>query len=240
MGLARLFDEKEVLRVTTLASPELLCRALDERFGAADWDDACVARMKPLMLADLHDGVSDEYSTAESIAVLYYRAGGEVTHEMRERLGQYTKGGLLAELRRVWDRASPSGRAADSLSFADFYEALMGRYFASPSAPDTKACLRLLDSSGDGMMQFDEIAWLAAAAVRLHRPPDLAALVDAVFARMLLPMLKSRGGSGGSANRVDYTARGGGALCGTDTTTPRRARHGVSPSPARRRQPSPQ
>eukprot|EP00928_Gymnodinium_smaydae_P078624 TRINITY_DN62737_c0_g1_i1.p1 TRINITY_DN62737_c0_g1~~TRINITY_DN62737_c0_g1_i1.p1 ORF type:complete len:819 (+),score=97.70 TRINITY_DN62737_c0_g1_i1:62-2518(+) len=207
-GLGAMFCQEEHARITTISSPELLRRRLSDLFGDQSWEESAIMRMKNIMLEDLYNGVRLEYTSAVGLGTLYERAGGTITKSILDviisQLGELSgrQSELLKELRDLWSSVS-QGEESDRLSPSDFYEGFMGRYFGTPSAPNTQACLAVLDKDSNGFISWKEFAWRGQFVLRQFEPSSVDELLDGIFEHLLLPMLKSKHAIG-PYTRVDY------------------------------------
>ena len=82
-SMAAFFGEEPVMRITTLASPEMIVERLQNLFGEDPQFTIKIAKkMKEMMLEDLHANRKEEYMSAVGLAVLFDRSGGKMTEKM--------------------------------------------------------------------------------------------------------------------------------------------------------------
>ena len=88
-SLAKFFGEEPVMRMTTLASPEMIAKRLQNLFGNdPQFTEEMGKKMKAKMLEDLHANRKEEYMSEVGIAMLFDRSGGKLTEKMREVVAQ--------------------------------------------------------------------------------------------------------------------------------------------------------
>jgi len=214
------------VEIPALASPEDLKCELTKHFGEATWNDYAIARMKTIMMDDVHSDIHLDYNTASGIGTLYERAGGYLTPEMRHKIldrleiegFSEMQTQLFHELRGLWDGVAQEDGDDENLDWASFYEGFMGRYFSSLAAPDTQACLQVLDLAGDGVISWDELAWRACFVIREYEPEDMEGVLNGIFVRLLIPMMKSRRAIG-PETRLDRRAVGDALPCSAELSS---------------------
>ena len=84
-NMAEFFGEQPVMRMSTLASPAMIVKRLQNLFGEdPQFTEERAQRMKEVMLEDLHANRKEEYMSAVGLAVLFRRSGGKLTEKMRD------------------------------------------------------------------------------------------------------------------------------------------------------------
>ena len=84
-SMAAFFGEEPVMRITTLASPEMIVERLQNLFGEdPQFTEERAKRMKEVMLEDLHANRKEEYMSAVGLAVLFDKSGGKMTEKMSD------------------------------------------------------------------------------------------------------------------------------------------------------------
>ena len=83
-ALAKLFGTTPPVRISTLASDNLIVKRLKQVFGEDDQFTLDIAaKMHALIIGDLVGNQKKEYMSAKSLADLFERAGGSITDKMR-------------------------------------------------------------------------------------------------------------------------------------------------------------
>ena len=81
--MAEFFGEKRPIRISTLASTQMIVDNLKRLFGDnPDFTLDRAEQMKQVMIKDLTEGRKEEYASKMGAAVLYDRSGGKLTAEM--------------------------------------------------------------------------------------------------------------------------------------------------------------
>ena len=84
-SLQRFFGEKPVMRITELADANMLRKALVTHFGEDPQFTLDIGeKMKEMILKDLIDNRKEEYQSRVGLAMLFDRAGGQMTEHMCE------------------------------------------------------------------------------------------------------------------------------------------------------------
>ncbi|XP_052779242.1 uncharacterized protein LOC128216661 [Mya arenaria] len=199
--LASFFGETAPIRITTVASPEMIRLHLVNLFGkdkSFTFDQAY--KMKKVMLADLRRGRKEEYMSKVGLAILLDRSGGKVTPAMRDAIESDTlltphAQNLLTEIRARWDewdlKEDEKDRGDNMLQFDSFYNAFMAPYFSCYRCNDTRKGLQCLDMDSDGMVDWSE--FLVYLKWALHQYPDVrdsSELIDVAFRKGLIPAMR--------------------------------------------------
>lgn len=95
--LAEFFGERVGLRMTTLATAEMIVMKLEEEFGKQkSFTHEMAENMRAVMLKDLNTNRKEEYHSALGLAVLFDRAGGKLTGPMSDAIEKVST--ILAEV----------------------------------------------------------------------------------------------------------------------------------------------
>ncbi|WAR25886.1 hypothetical protein MAR_011590 [Mya arenaria] len=199
--LASFFGETAPVRITTLASPEMVRSHLVNLFGEdKSFTVEQAYAMKEVMLADLRSGRKEEYMSKVGLAILFDRSGGKVTPAMRDAIESDTlltphAQNLLAEIRARWDewdlKEDEKDRGDNMLLFDSFYNAFMAPYFSCYRCNDTKKALQCLDMDSDGQVDWSE--FLVYLKWALHQYPEVRSsieLIDVAFQKGLIPAMR--------------------------------------------------
>ncbi|CAH1796032.1 unnamed protein product [Owenia fusiformis] len=194
--LADFFGVKAPVRITTMASAEMIKQRLINLFGEdSQFNLEIATRMKEIILEDLRSNRRVEYMSSFGLAVLFDRAGGSLTADMRDRItavGQkepHVKY-LIGEIRKIWDEldAREENERDDMLAFDSFYHGFMAQYFASYRTKETKQALKALDMDVDGKVDWNEfkvyLTWAANEYPETETPEDLLVIV---FTEAIIP-----------------------------------------------------
>ena len=88
-SLQKFFDSKPVMRITELADAKMIVRALNDYFGDDPQFNLEIAgKMKELILKDLNENRKEEYQSRFGLAMLFDRAGGQMTEKMSESIAK--------------------------------------------------------------------------------------------------------------------------------------------------------
>ena len=197
-SMADFFGEEPVMRMTTLASPEMIATRLKNVFGAdRQFTSERGQKMKEVMLRDLHNNRKEEYMSAVGLALLFDRSGGKLTKIMSEVIAQdepkkvHAKE-LIAEIRAMWDvRDLRDGKKDDQLEFDAFYNGFMGPYFGCYRCDETKRALKAMDMDADGTVDWEEFALYLKWAIRQYPQTKTAEeLLSIIFRKGLIPAMQ--------------------------------------------------
>ena len=198
-SMAAFFGEKPIMRMTTLASPEMIATRLKNVFG----DDPQFTaergkRMLEVMLEDLHKNRKEEYMSAVGLALLFDRSGGSLTDKMSEVIAQdepkkVHAQELIAEIRKMWDEwdLREDGKRDDKLEFDAFYNGFMGPYFGCYRCDETKKALKAIDMDEDGTVDWEEFALYLKWAIRQYSETKTAEeLLSIAFRKGVIPAMQ--------------------------------------------------
>ena len=197
-SMADFFGEEPVMRMTTLASPEMIATRLKNVFGAdRQFTSERGQKMKEVMLRDLHNNRKEEYMSAVGLALLFDRSGGKLTKKMSEVIAQdepkkvHAKE-LIAEIRAMWDEWDlRDGKKDDQLEFDAFYNGFMGPYFGCYRCDETKRALKAMDMDADGTVDWEEFALYLKWAIRQYPQTKTAEeLLSIAFRKGLIPAMQ--------------------------------------------------
>lgn len=198
-NIAEFFEEKPLMRITTLASPHMIATRLTNLFGEdPQFTEERGQKMKEVMLQDLHQNRKEEYMSAVGLAMLFDRSGGKLTPKMSEVIaaeepkrvhGQE----LLAEIRAMWDEwdLREDGKRDDALSFDSFYNGFMAPFFGCYRCDETKRALKAIDMDADGTVDWNEFAVYLKWAIRQYPQTKTAEkLLSIAFRKGLIPAMQ--------------------------------------------------
>jgi Ca2+-binding EF-hand superfamily protein len=198
-SMAEFFGEKPVMRMTTLASPQMVVDRLTNLFGKDP--QFTLERAKAMlakMLEDLRNGRKEEYMSKVGLAVLFDRSGGKLTGEMSDAIAadkpkRIHINELLAEIRKMWDEwdLSDEVQGDDKLEFDSFYNGFMAPYFGCYRCDETKRALKAIDMDEDGSVDWNEFAlYLKWAARQYPDVKDAEELLSIAFRKGLIPAMQ--------------------------------------------------
>lgn len=196
--LAKFFGEKPLMRMTTLASAEMIITRLKNIFGEdPQFTIERGTRMKEVMLEDLHKNIKEEYMSAAGLAQLFDRSGGQLTGEMADVLAQDKPRKahaqvLIAEVRAMWDEWDlRDGERDDKLEFDAFYNGFLAPYFGCYRCDETKQALKAMDMDEDGSVDWNEFAVYLKWAMRQYPETKTAEdLLSVAFRKGLIPAMQ--------------------------------------------------
>ncbi|CAG2220393.1 unnamed protein product [Mytilus edulis] len=197
---AEFFEEQAPIRITTLSSAKMVVTKLVNYFG--ENEDFTIERanlMKEVMLEDLRANRKEEYMSKCGLAVLFDRAGGKLTDEIRDEIANdpiKTPHGqnLLKEIRERWDEWDLKDKVQGDnlLDFDSFYNGFMAPYFACYRCNDTKKALQALDMDSDNSVDWSEFCVFLKWALKQYPKTILTAddLLEVAFRKGLIPCMR--------------------------------------------------
>ena len=198
--LAKFFGEEAPKRISTLASPDMVLARLKNLFGDEEQFTLSIAtEMKKLMIDDLRNNRKEEYMSKVGLAILFDRAGGSMTQEMRDVIDKVevhtlTHQQLLKDVRKMWDtwdlQEASELQGDDCLEFDSFYNGFMAPYFGCFRCDDTRKGLRAIDMDSDGRIDWNEFSLYLKWA--LHQYPnikDADELLSVTFRKGIIPAM---------------------------------------------------
>ena len=199
-NLADFFGVKAPTRITTLSSPRMVKQLLIDTFEACEQftDDIAVA-MKAKMIEDLEANRKEEYMSAVGLAVLFDRAGGEMTAKMSDAIAktklksEFHEKLINTDVREIWDdwdSREVGRRNDDCLEFYSFYNAFMSPYFGCYECDDAKKALQAIDMDVDNRVDWNEFCVYLKWAVREYPSiDDVEELLTTAFQKGLIPAM---------------------------------------------------
>lgn len=197
--LAEFFGVETPNRITTLASPEMICDRLKHFYGSdSQFTEDIGLKMKETMLEDLRSGRKEEYNSEVGIAVLFDRSGGSLTEKMANIIAEVDvraphHQALIKEIRKEWDFWDTQDRVQkdDRLQFDSFYHGFMQPYFGCYRCVTTKKSLQALDMDEDGYVDWNEFLVYVKWALRQYPSvPNADELMAIVFEKGLIPAMR--------------------------------------------------
>ena len=132
------------------------------------------------------------------LALLFDRAGGSLTEDMRdiiaeEKLEHSNAERLLKEIRAQWDEwdLHDEVQGDEMLEYNSFYNGFMAPYFSCYRCTDTIKALKALDMDADGYVDWNEFKVYLMWA--LHQYPDCKTatdVLDITFRKGLIPAMR--------------------------------------------------
>ncbi len=197
--LAEFFGVETPIRISTLASAELVQERLIDIYGENEKFTIEIAnKMKEVMIDDLTNNRKEEYTSDFGIAVLFDRAGGKLTEDMcnvmakvEPKLKLHEE--LIKKVREIWDEWDncETVRDDDCLEFYSFYNGFMSPYFGCYECEDTRKGLQAIDMDLDGKVDWNEFKVYLYWALRQY--PDTATtddLLSIAFQKGLIPAMQ--------------------------------------------------
>ena len=150
------------------------------------------------MLEDLRGGQKEEYMSKVGHAVLFDRAGGELTTEMADAIAEEEPKSvrtqeLLSEIRKMWDvwDLRDEVQGDDKLEFDSFYNGFMAPYFGCYRCDETQRALKAIDMDEDGSVDWNKFAlYLKWAARKYPDARDAEELLSIAFRKGLIPAMQ--------------------------------------------------
>ncbi len=199
--IAAFFGIKPPLRINTLASVSMICDRLTHLFGEdSQFNPAIAEAMKEVMLEDLRKNRKEEYMSECGIALLFDRAGGQLSGRMRDVIERVTltseyQRDLIKDVRSIWDQwdLRDENERDELLQFDSFYNGFMALYFGCFRCEDTRRGLRAIDMDADGFVDWNEfLVYLKWAVREFPNIQDADELLGIVFRKGLLPAMRDR------------------------------------------------
>jgi hypothetical protein len=140
--------------------------------------------------------------SAPGIAVLFDRAGGKLTEQMRDTIEQVevksaNAKNLIKEIRAQWDefdiKETEEGGVSgdDMLELDSFYNGFMAPYFSCYRCSDTYKALQAIDMDKDGQVDWNE--FLVYIKWALHQYPNTETaqeVLNIAFTKGLIPAMR--------------------------------------------------
>ena len=188
---------KSEMRITTIASPEMILTKLRTVFGEdPNFTLECAQKMKATIVSNMSAGRKEEYNSQSGLAMLFDQAGGKITPKIAQTIVSANQNKLnidrlIAEVKERWDfYDSKDGDEDDSVEFHHFYEGFMAPYFGCYRCEDSQAGLKALDMDLDGNISWEEFKYFLIWAGRQY--PDVqnvTQLLDKTFRNGLIPAM---------------------------------------------------
>ena len=197
--LAKFFGEKTPVRISTLASADMIRDRLVELFGIdPQFTIEQAEKMHQVIIQDLTNNRKEEYMSKVGLALLFDRSGGKITEEMRDtienmKLTSAAAKKLIGEVRVIWDEwdLKDEVQGDECLEFDSFYNGFMSPYFGCFRCEDTKKGLQAIDMDNDGYVDWSE--FLVYLKWALHEYPsitDVDELLSTTFQKGLIPAMQ--------------------------------------------------
>jgi len=152
---------KRQVRISTIASAELIYIKLNEVFGEdPQFTMEMCENMRQQILKNAADNRKEEYNSDAGLAMLFDQAGGHTTQAMTEIIEQSEETmphieNLIKEIKQQWYIwGERDGTRDDELSFDRFYAGFMAPYFGCYRCEDSQKGLRALDMDNDGLIDW--------------------------------------------------------------------------------------
>ena len=199
--MAEFFGEERPIRLSTLASTQMIVDNLKRSYGDnPDFTLDRAEQMKEVMIEDLRKGRKEEYTSKMGVAVLYDRSGGELTAEMAEvistiELKLQNNMKLLDSVREIWDiwDSQEVKQNDDHIQYDSFYNGFMAPYFSCYRCDDTRAGLKAIDMDTDGYVDWNEFCVYLKWALRQYpNTEDTDELLSIAFRKGIIPAMQDQ------------------------------------------------
>jgi len=189
---------KNEVRITTLASAEMILTKLKDCFGEDEQFTLQLASvMKEKLLENLRNGRKEEANSHVGLALLFDQSGGTLTEHMSEVVSKSNKMSvhiktLVDELRERWNVWDTSDGANDGrISFHAFYNGFMAGYFGCYRCDETQKGLKAMDMDSDGFVDWKEFeVYLKWAGRQYPETVTSEELLDVAFRKGLIPAMQ--------------------------------------------------
>ena len=197
-NMAEFLGVKRVVRVTTMASGEMIVLKLKELFGENEqFTEELGEEMRKQILENAAEGRREEYNSAVGLAMLFDQAGGYLTPEMAATIDRSQETNphilnLIGEIKEEWDKwDGKDGEVDDQLTFDNFYVGFMAPYFGCYRCADSQLGLKAIDMDNDGMVDWSEFKFYLIWAGRQYpEVKNSTELLDKAFRFGLIPAMK--------------------------------------------------
>ena len=197
--MADFFGEERPIRLSTLASTQMIVDNLKRSFGDnPDFTLDRAEKMKQVMIEDLRNGRKEEYTSKMGVAVLYAHSEGKLTADMAEvistielKLQNNIK--LLDDVREIWDTWDNQEikQNDDHIQYDSFYNGFMAPYFSCYRCDDTRAGLKAIDMDTDGYVDWKEFSVYLKWALRQYpNIKDVDELLSITFRKGIIPAMQ--------------------------------------------------
>jgi len=198
--LAKFFGEEAPNRISDVWSVEMIRKRLVDLFGKdPQFTDAMAEKMKELLLKDMSGGRKEEYMSSVGIAMLFDRAGGQMTSKMCDvieemKVNEPNAQKLIDDVKKIWDEwdLKEGEESGDNrLRFDSFYNGFLSPYFGCYRCEDTRKGLQALDMDKDDHIDWPEFELYLKWAMRQY--PHLAdadELLSCAFRKGLIPAMQ--------------------------------------------------
>ena len=198
--LAKFFGEEAPNRITDVSSFGMIKERLVNLFGDdPQFTDKMAEKMKELLLNDMSGGRKEEYMSPVGIAMLFDRAGGQMTSKMCDvveemKVNEPHAQKLIDDVKKIWDEwdLKEGEESGDNrLRFDSFYNGFLSPYFGCYRCEDTRKGLQALDMDNDDHIDWSEFELYLKWAMRQY--PHLAdadELLSCAFRKGLIPAMQ--------------------------------------------------
>ena len=197
--MAKFFGVEAPNRISTLASTNMVKNRLINLFGDHEqFTDEMAAGMKEVMIADLTNNRKEEYMSYVGIALLFDRAGGKLTPEMRDAIEKVelkfeAHKKLIQDVRVIWDQWDLQDEVANDecLEFFSFYNGFMSPYFGCYECDIARKALMAIDMDVDNKIDWSEFCVYLKWA--LNQYPQISTtdeLLSTAFLKGIIPAMQ--------------------------------------------------
>ena len=132
------------------------------------------------------------------LAILFDRAGGSLTQQMRDEVAAVElksshAQNLIQEVREMWDTWDVRDKVQgdDMLEYDSFYNGFMAPYFSCYRCNDSKKAIQALDMDADGQIDWNEfLVYLKWAMRQYPNIENSQELLDITFRKGLIPAMR--------------------------------------------------
>jgi len=193
-NMAEFLGMKREVRITNVVNAEMIVIKLKDLFGENEqFTEDIAKKMQETMLKNLADNRKEEYSSSVGLALLFEQSGGRMTKEMVDVVEQHTEcthyiNELIDEVKVMWDEFDV--HHTEKMSFRNFYDRFMGRYFGCYICEDSQRALKAINIDGDDGIEWWEFhVFLLWAGREYPLTKNAEELLDITFSKGIIPAM---------------------------------------------------
>jgi len=192
--MAEFLGVKKQVLISNVCNAEMIVMKLKNCFGDNEQFTLKMAKkMQDTMVKNQINNRKEEYNSHVGLAMLFDQSDGKMTEEMARIVADNSKStkyinGLIGEVKAMWDKYDPENTG--KVSFRNFYDNFMGRYFGCYICEDSQLALKAIDMDGDeGVDWWEFHHFLLWAGREYPEVENVEELMDIVFTKGIMPAM---------------------------------------------------